>query len=114
MPDLLTIEDLEIWTRIGVPKEERAKKQRLSMSLWIQVDMKKTAENDDLKLAIDYEALVKDIKELAEEERKTIEKLAEDTAQMVLKKYKPIKIDLEVKKFVLPDAKYVSVSVTRP
>ena len=41
------------------------------------------------------------------------EKLANDLADMVLSEFKPQGVTVEVKKFPLPQARYVSVSVTK-
>ena len=45
-------------------------------------------------------------------EWKLIEKLANDVALLVLAEFKPGAVTVEVKKFVIPETRYVSVSLT--
>jgi dihydroneopterin aldolase len=44
---------------------------------------------------------------------KLIETLAVDLAAMILAEFKPERVAVEVKKFVLPEARWVSVRVRR-
>ncbi len=113
MPDTLTIADVELWTRIGVLKEERETEQRLLVTVEISLDAKHAATSDDVKKSINYIDVAQHIKELATTERKTIERLAENIAQMILKKYKPSEVTVTVKKFVMPGTDHVSLKITR-
>ncbi|MDB6028133.1 MAG: Dihydroneopterin aldolase, partial [Verrucomicrobiales bacterium] len=45
---------------------------------------------------------------------KLIEKLASDIAETILKDFKVARVSVEVKKFIIPEAKFVSVKLTRP
>ena len=42
-----------------------------------------------------------------------IEKLAADVADLVLKEFRPQRVFVEVKKFIIPQARYVAVSLTK-
>jgi dihydroneopterin aldolase len=44
---------------------------------------------------------------------KLIETLAVDIAQMILEEFGPRSVAVEVKKFIIPQARHVSVRVTR-
>ena len=44
---------------------------------------------------------------------KLIEKLAADIADMVLAEFKPAAVSVEVKKFIIPQARFISVALTR-
>lgn len=112
--DSLFVKDLELWTHIGVPKEERDSEQLLRVSVELFTDLSSVGRKDDLKKGIDYEAVVKDIRKLATTERKTIERLAEDIAAMILKKYKPFAVEVSVEKRPIPGMKSVSVTLGRP
>ena len=46
-------------------------------------------------------------------EWKLIEKLAADLAQMILSRFKPASVTVEVKKFVIPEAAHVAVRIAR-
>ena len=45
---------------------------------------------------------------------KLIEKLAADIAAMILTEFGPDTVSVEVKKFVIPQARHVAVRLTRP
>ena len=78
----ISIADLEVFYRVGVPDAARAQPQRLL----------KFGEGREWKL---------------------IEKLAADIADLVLSEFKPQSVTVEVKKFVIPQARHVAVSLTR-
>lgn len=114
MQDYITITDLELWTHIGVPADERAIEQRLLISIECLLDTKNSAKSDNIKKSINYLDLSNDIHKLAQKERKTIERFAEDSASMTLKKYKPECVTVTVKKFAVPGTRGVSVRIKRP
>ena len=109
MEDTLRIKNLELWTHIGVTEEERTKEQRLLIDISLQIKV----PNKDL-ISIDYEKVAKDIRALGGKERQTIERLATDVADMILKKYSLESVTVTVKKFPLPGIKHVSLTITRP
>ena len=111
--DVLTITDLELWTNIGVPDQERATEQRLLVTLEMTIDSHAAAKSDDVKKTINYFDVSEDIKLLAKTERKTIERFAEDIAQMVLTKYKPDAVTVTVKKFAVPGTASISLRIFR-
>lgn len=111
--DTLTVIDIAVWTHIGVPDEERATEQRLLISIECTIDTRPSAKMDDVKKSINYLGLSSDIQKLAHKERKTIERFAEDIATMTLRNYKPESVRVTVKKFALPGAEEVSLTITR-
>ena len=115
MCDLIRIVDLEVFSRIGVPEEERREPQRLLVSLEMSVDsVAAAAKSDDLALTVNYYRVAQRVKALATEgERKLIETLAEELAAELLGSFAMKKIVVEIKKFVLPDARYVAVKIER-
>jgi dihydroneopterin aldolase len=115
MSDLIRIVDLEVQVRIGVSEAERAKPQRLLISLQLSVDsFVRAAGRDDVTRTVDYVDVVKHVKAfVADPPRKLLETLVEKLAFDLLKNF-PIKIIVvEIKKFVLPDAKWVAVEIVR-
>jgi dihydroneopterin aldolase len=116
MLDLIRIVDLEIWSTIGVPDEEREKPQRLLVDLELRVkDIGPASMTDNVKLTIDYAVVTQRIKTMAEARpRRLIETLAEEIAADLLKMFPIISLDLEVKKFILPGTRHVSVRIERP
>ena len=113
MKDRLSIIDFELWTHIGVPKEERKTEQRLVVTVEMSVDAKAAAKSDDVKKSINYADVAEDLKKLALIERKTIERFAEDIAKMILKSYKTSAVTVTVKKFAIPGSASVAIQMTR-
>jgi dihydroneopterin aldolase len=116
MSDLIRVADLEVFSRIGVPDEERLEPQRLLVSLEMRVEsISEAAKSDDLLLTVNYYQVAQRVKTLAATgERKLIETLAEELATVLLKEFQIGKLTVEIKKFVLPEAQYVSVRIERP
>ena len=113
LTDLLTITDLEIWSHIGVSDSERITDQRLLVTIEMMLDSRIAAKSDDVKKSINYFDVCEDVKKLALTERKTIERFAEDVAQMILKMHKPDTVTVSVKKFAIAETAHVSLTVTR-
>ena len=109
MIDRIHIEQLEVRGRVGVLDSERAEPQRLSLNvtLWPKI-----AElHDNIANTVNYSALAECAKEFVNQhDYKLIETLAEETAAHLLAQFDLRKVELEVRKFVLPDANYVSVT----
>jgi len=115
MSDLIRVVDLEIAAHIGVSDAERRDPQRLLISLEMGVDsFSHAAGTDHLAWTIDYDEVILHVKNsAAKRARKLLETLAEEMAFDLLKTFPIKKITLEIKKFILPDARYVSVKVER-
>tara|TARA_Y100000310_G_C20327847_1_gene643833 strand:+ start:228 stop:572 length:345 start_codon:yes stop_codon:yes gene_type:complete len=114
MNDIIRIHELEVWTHIGIPETERIEEQQLHVTVEIFTDTAPTAKRDDLSDAIDYDTVAKRIHEIAKTERKTLERFTEDIAQMILQEFKPNKVTVTGQKFVIPETKGVSLTITRP
>ena len=113
--DTITIRDLEVFYCVGVPDEERAKPQRLLISVEIQHDFSAAASADELGGTIDYFAVSQRLLKFGEGVHwKLIETLAVDIAQLILEEFQPRSVKIEVKKFIIPQASWVSVTVLRP
>ena len=110
--DRIHIEQLELHGRVGVPDSERAEPQRLifSVTLWPKI-----AElHDDIANTVNYSAVAECVKEFVSQHNcKLIETLAEKIAAHLLAQFNLRKVEIEVRKFVLPDASYVSVNTVR-
>ncbi|MFZ9933544.1 MAG: dihydroneopterin aldolase [Chthoniobacterales bacterium] len=111
--DRIRINSLRVLARIGVPDEERAAPQKLSIDVVMESDFRGIA--DDLARTTDYAAVAAWLKaECARREVKLLETLAEELAAGLLEGFPQIRaVDLEVRKFVLPDTRDVSVRVRR-
>jgi len=112
--DTITINDLEVFYCVGVADEERAKPQRLSLTVAMEHDFRTAASEDELSNTIDYYAVSQRLLKFGDGVHwRLIETLAVDIAQMVLEDFGPRSITVEVKKFIIPQARHVSVRVTR-
>ena len=108
------IEQLKVFARVGVPQTERARRQRLvlNITLWPARDLRDL--QDRIAQTVDYSALCREAKDfLSRQSPKLLETLANDLASQFLRKFPVRKISVEIRKFVLKDAAYASVSVTR-
>lgn len=110
----ITIADLEVSMHVGVPDEERAQPQRLLLTIDMEFDFAAAAANDDIANTIDYFAVAQRLLKFGEGRSwKLIEKLAADIADLLLTEFQPAAVTVEVKKFPIPAAKHVSVSLTK-
>ena len=112
--DKITIGDLEVFYRVGVPADERAQPQRLLLTVEMVHDLSGAAKTDELAQTIDYDAVCRRLLQFGDASSwKLIETLAADLADTMLQEFRAETVSVEVKKFVIPQARYVSVSVTR-
>ncbi|PYI75362.1 MAG: dihydroneopterin aldolase [Verrucomicrobia bacterium] len=112
--DEIRIEQLEISARIGVPEEERVTPQRLTIniSFWPYQQTRDVADN--IRNAVNYSVVADETKSFVRGQSvNLIETLADQVAAHLLKTFPIQKVTVEVRKFALPDAKYVSATVTR-
>jgi dihydroneopterin aldolase len=112
--DEIRIEQLEVSARIGVPEEERVTPQRLTIniSFWPYQQTRDLADN--IHNAVNYSVVADETKSLVRGQSvNLIETLADQVAAHLLKTFPIQKVTVEVRKFALPDAKYVSATVTR-
>jgi dihydroneopterin aldolase len=110
----ISIVDLEVFYRVGVPDLERANAQKLHLTIDMEFDFSAAARSNEVADTIDYHAVCQRFLQFGESRSwKLIEKLAADVANTVLIEFKPAAVTVEVKKFIIPEARYVSVSLTK-
>jgi dihydroneopterin aldolase len=110
----ITIADLEVFYCIGVSDEERAKPQRLLLTVDLSVDFTSAAVSDRIEKTINYQSLADDLIKFGKDRSwKLVEKLVSNIADMVLTQYKPEAVMVEVKKFPIPQARHIAVSLAR-
>ena len=110
----ITITDLEVFYCVGVTDEERAKPQRLLITVDMAFDFSTAATSDRIEKTIDYQRVADKVLKYGEGRNwKLIERLASNLADYVLAEHHPEAVQVEVKKFVVPQARHVSVSVTK-
>ncbi len=90
--------------------------QHLLISLEMSVDdFARAAQTDDIAATVDYFEVVQRVEMIvAARPRKLLETLAEEIASDLLKTFPNIKkLTLEIKKFILPATRHVSVQIER-
>src|SRR6185312_12790405 len=112
--DKIIISDLEVYYRVGVPEQERASPQRLLITVEMTHNVSAAAGSDDLTKTIDYHAVTQRLLRFGDGRSwKLIEKLAADIAGMILAEFMPDSVTVEVRKFIIPEARHVAVRLTR-
>jgi len=107
----ITIVDLEVHYCVGVTDEERAKPQRLLLTVDMSFDFSSAAVSDRIERTINYQTVADDLLKFGEGRSwKLLEKVVDNIAERVLSEYKPQGVLVEVKKFCIPQARFVSVS----
>lgn len=110
----ISIIDLEVQFHIGVTKTERARPQRLLLTVDMSHDFSTAAATDRVNKTINYFDVAQKILRLGDGRSwKLIEKLATDVANLVLNDFCPTSVTVLVKKFPIPQASYVAVSLTK-
>jgi FolB domain-containing protein len=107
----ITIVDLEVFYCVGVTDEERAKPQRLLLTVDINFDFSSAAVSDRIERTINYQTVADELLKFGEGRSwKLIEKLVTNVAERIITEYKPEAVMVEAKKFCIPQARFVSVS----
>ena len=115
MSDWLKIHDLVIETKIGVFDWERNEAQKMWVDLEIPVEARKAAAKDDVKLTIDYGALVTAIRNTVQHRTyKLIETMAEEIAGIAVGQFKAPRVSVRVKKRSLPGVGEAVIEIVRP
>lgn len=114
MPDLIHIEQLELLARLGVPDDERATPQRLALNLMLEPANDFRALDDRIENTVDYFVVAQTVQQLAAARpRHLLETLAEEIAQEVLTRFAVRAVEVELRKFILPDTAFVAVRLKR-
>ena len=110
----IVIVDLEVFYSVGLTEEERAKPQRLLLTIDINLDFASAAISDRIEKTVNYQSVADELLKFGEGRSwKLLEKLVTNIAETILIKYKPQSVAVEAKKFIIPQARYVAVSVTK-
>ena len=116
-PQLTTIhiKDLTLKTIVGIFDWERVNKQKVVMNLWMDYDARKAVQTDEIKHAVDYKMITKQIlKEVPASRFFLIEKLAQKVLHIVWKDKKIVKAIVRVDKpGALRYARSVSVELVQ-
>lgn len=87
--DIIYLKDLRIDTIIGIYDWERRTRQTVILDIEMGTDIKKAAQSDDIKDALNYKAVSKRIIAFVENsEFQLVETLAEHIADILLREFK--------------------------
>lgn len=110
----ISIVDLEVFYRVGVTDAERAEPQRLLLTVEMLFDFSSAAVSDRLERTIDYYAVAQMLLKYGEGRSwKLLEWLVTQVADEILAEFKAQAVNVEVKKFIIPEARYVSVQLAK-
>lgn len=110
----ISMVDLELHYRIGVSKAERAWPQRLLVTIDMEFDVSKASKSDDIRDTINYFDVAQMLFKWGKRRQwNLIEKLADEIAGLILKEFPPESVTIELKKFPLPESKYISLTLTK-
>ena len=112
--DVVRLEQIELSAHIGVPDDERSQAQRLTLTVTFW-PMKQASElNDDIHQAVNYAEVCAELRRFVQSRRdRLIETLADALAQHLLGMFAIGRIEIELRKYILPEVEFVSVRVTR-
>lgn len=112
--DTILIADLEVYCQVGVTAAERAHPQRLLVNVEMEHDFTSARARDNLAETIDYHAVCQRLLAFVQHTQwSLIETLASDMASAILDEFRPRSVTIEVKKFVIPQARHVAVRTTQ-
>jgi len=110
----ISIVELEVFYCVGVTDEERAEPQRLLITVDMSLDFTSAALSDRIERTINYAEVAQELLTYGQGRSwKLLEKLVANIADLIMARYKPLAVAVEVKKFSVLKAKHVSVSLTR-
>jgi FolB domain-containing protein len=108
------IADQKVPAHIGVSEEERATTQTLAITLRFRTFERFQDLNDDLSKTVDYSAVAAEMSRFVSESKYSlIETLVSQLADHMIRKFSLAYLEVELKKFVLPDTNHVSVRAVR-
>jgi len=110
----ISIVDLEVFYQVGVTDEERAKPQRLLITVEMDLDFSTAALSDRLEKTINYFDVAQELLKFGNNRNwKLLEKLTANVADFIMARFKPENVTVEIKTFSIPQARYVSVALAR-
>ena len=113
--DIIFLRELKVETLIGVYEWEKRVPQTLQIDLEIALPDSRACETDDIKDALDYADIVRDIQSaLASRHFNLLEALAETIAQMLLNDFKAPWVKVSVAKLnAIRGSRMVGISIER-
>ena len=113
--DIISISELKVKTKLGVPAWERMVAQTIILDIEIGYDLSKAGKSDAITDTIDYGAVVARIHDtLKEHSFQLVEALAEHVCQLILREFGALSIKVKVAKpGILAGLKALGVVIER-
>jgi dihydroneopterin aldolase len=114
--DRLTIQELAVNVRLGVPDAERARPQTISITIEMRGDFEDACRSDDIRSTVDYFQMSLAVRQFcAEGEWRLVEKLAHDVAGLVLTSagVRVLEVAVELRKYIIAEARHISFRCER-
>jgi len=113
--DKIIIKDLEIDCIVGIRKKERREKQKIYVTAEIYTDTKKAAKTKNIKDAMNYSSIIKNIKKLIINKKYLLlESMAEDISNIFLKNKNVTMVKVLIKKpKAIGKGRYAGVEIMR-
>jgi D-erythro-7,8-dihydroneopterin triphosphate epimerase len=115
MSDEIRIKGLFLRTIIGINDDEREHKQDVRINLALTVDTRPAARSDDIKDAVNYRTIAKDVIDVVENSKFfLVERMAEEIARLCLgdRRVEKVRVSIE-KPAALRFARSVGVRIER-
>ena len=114
MPEWIEIAELEVQSSVGVSEKERQTRQKLAVCLRFQIAPPFGSLADEIARTIDYGAVANEVSAIAASgSRRLIETLVAEIADGLMARFPMIRLEVELRKFILPNTRYVSVRTMR-
>jgi 7,8-dihydroneopterin aldolase/epimerase/oxygenase len=112
--DRIHLEQLEVHANLGVTQEERAQPQPIVINATLWPNLPFDEVHDDIDRAVNYVDISGAVREFIQRrEWNLIEAIASELTSHLLQKFPLKAVEIGVRKFVLPDTEYVSVTMQR-
>jgi len=110
----IEIAELEVQSSVGVSEKERQTRQNLAVCLRFQIAPPFGSLADEIARTIDYSAVANEVSAIAASgSRRLIETLVAEIADGLMARFPMIRLEVELRKFILPNTRYVSVRTAR-
>jgi FolB domain-containing protein len=110
----ISIVDLEVFYCVGLTDEERAKPQRLLITVDLDFDFSSASLSDRIERSINYQTVADKVLKFGNGRSwKLIEKVTSNLVDTIMLEFRPQAVTVEVKKFPFPQVRYVSVILSR-
>jgi dihydroneopterin aldolase/D-erythro-7,8-dihydroneopterin triphosphate epimerase len=115
MSDVIEIHDLLVRAIIGINADERVNLQDVLINVRLETDTRPAARSDDIRDAVNYRTIAKEIIDLVENSRfHLVERLAEEVAGLCLRDERVQKAVVSIQKpSALRFARSVGVTIER-